>query len=30
VPTFRSAQEVLPWWQANRKNYDEYMLRVDQ
>jgi hypothetical protein len=30
VPQFRSVQEVLPWWQANRKNYDEYMLRVDQ
>ncbi len=30
VPKFRSVQEVLPWWQKNRENYDEYMLRVDQ
>jgi HEAT repeat protein len=30
VPQFRSMQEVLSWWQANRQNYDEYMLRIDQ
>lgn len=30
VPKFRSVQEVLPWWQKNRQNYDEYMLRTDQ
>lgn len=30
VPKFRSVQEVLPWWQKNRQNYDEYMLRIDQ
>jgi len=30
VPQFRSVQEVLPWWQKNRQNYDEYMLRIDQ
>lgn len=30
VPQFRSIQEVLPWWQKNRQNYDEYMLRIDQ
>ncbi|MBL9114346.1 MAG: hypothetical protein JNJ83_05015 [Verrucomicrobiaceae bacterium] len=30
VPQFKSVQEVLAWWQKNRPNYDEYMLRIDQ
>ena len=30
VPKFRSVQDLLTWWQANRKNYDEFMLRIDQ
>lgn len=30
VPQFASPKQVLDWWQAQRENYDEYMLRVDQ
>ncbi len=30
VPQFKSLQEVTTWWLANRKNYDEFMLRIDQ
>lgn len=30
VPTFGESKELLAWWEANRKNYDQFMLRVDQ
>lgn len=30
VPTFADPKDLLAWWEANRENYDEFMLRVDQ
>ena len=30
VPTFSDPKELLAWWEANRVNYDEFLLRVDQ
>lgn len=30
VPTFADPGDLLQWWEANRENYDEFMLRVDQ
>lgn len=29
VPQFTNPQEALSWWEQNRDNYDEFMLRVD-
>jgi|GEM_PF-1949461 len=30
VPEFHTVADLQTWWQANRKNYDQFMLRVDQ
>ena len=30
VPKFKSPADALKWWEAQSKNYDEFMLRVDQ
>ena len=29
VPAFKSVAELQTWWQANRRRYDTFMLRVD-
>ena len=29
VPEFRTVTDLQAWWQANRRRYDQYMLRVD-
>ncbi|MCB1090013.1 MAG: HEAT repeat domain-containing protein, partial [Verrucomicrobiae bacterium] len=30
VPTFSDPKDLFEWWKANRENYDEFLLRVDQ
>lgn len=30
VPVFGSPKDLLTWWEGNRENYDEFMLRIDQ
>jgi hypothetical protein len=29
VPAFKSVNEMMIWWAANKKRYDQFMLRVD-
>ncbi len=29
VPQFATPEEALKWWEANRENYDEFLLRTD-
>ncbi len=29
VPKFKSAPEMMAWWTANQKHYDQYLLRLD-
>lgn len=29
VPAFQSAGQLNTWWETNKKNYDQFMLRVD-
>ena len=30
VPTFKSVNEMVTWWTANKQRYDQFLLRVDQ